>query len=305
MWALALEGSRQVEKHPQGQPWAHPGRDGVGRAAGTADLRLAHLFMGLPGGVTQHRPPQDQAGGGLQGRGPIRPCPPEMGASGSQPGQRGKPMGQVGCPLGPDLPGRPSCTKAQNAVSQAGTQGSGSGPGRSHSGTGRAASPQAAPQPRDRSGARTGPGGPESPPRRRAGEEGTGKASRAGAAPHAGPGGWRAAVEGVGGLRHPWGRTEPSSPLQPGTGCWAPSDVGRTCARPPSLPWATSPHPWPLGPRLQALAQSQAASAPLGRAWPWGGAGALGGSAPCLDLPEPGRLARSSAHRLWPQRPGG
>ena len=119
------------------------------------------------------------------------------------------------------------------------------------------------------------------------------------------PGGWRAAVEGVGGLRHPWGRTEPSSPLQPGTGCWAPSDVGRTCARPPSLPWATSPHPWPPGPRLQALAQSQAASAPLGRAWPWGGAGAPGGSAPCLDLPEPGRLARSSAHRLWPQRPGG
>lgn len=107
MWALSLEGSRQVEKHPQGQPRAHPGRDGVGRAAGAADLRLAHLFMGLPGGVTWHRPPQDQAGGGLQGWGPIRPCPPEMGASGSQPGQRGKPMGQVGCPLGPALPGRP------------------------------------------------------------------------------------------------------------------------------------------------------------------------------------------------------
>lgn len=57
--------------------------------------------------MTPRRPPQNQAGGGLQGRGPTRPCPPEMGASGSQPGQRGKPTGQVGCPLGPTLPGRP------------------------------------------------------------------------------------------------------------------------------------------------------------------------------------------------------
>lgn len=99
----------------------------------------------------------------------------------------------------------------------------------------------------------------------------------------------------------PGGRTEPSSPLQPGTGCWALSDTRRTCTRPLSSPWATSSHPWPPGPRLQALAQSQAASPPPGRAWPSLGPssqldgvgwGLWGAQPPCLDLPGPGRLAQ-------------
>lgn len=74
--------------------------------------------------------------------------------------------------------------------------------------------------------------------------------------------------------------------------------MGRTCTRSPSSPWATSAHPWPPGPRLQALAQSQAASSPLGRAWPWlGPSSQLDGVGrgiwgPCLDLPGPGRLAQ-------------
>lgn len=50
MWALALEGSRQAQKHPQSLPQAHPSRGGAGRATGAADPRLAHLFICRLGG---------------------------------------------------------------------------------------------------------------------------------------------------------------------------------------------------------------------------------------------------------------
>ena len=154
----------------------------------------------LPGDVTRHRPPQDQAGGGLQGRGPIRPCPPEMGASGSQPGQRGKPMGQVGCPLGPALLGRtpsqppglgrplpppgassrrPSCTRQRTECSVPGGKPGVGVRARAFSLWNRRGSQPAggSTAPRPKWGQNRAGGGPESPPRRRAGEEGTGKAS--------------------------------------------------------------------------------------------------------------------------------
>ena len=87
---------------------------------------------------------------------------------------------------------------------------------------------------------------------------------------------------------------------------WAPV-IGTGSLGPLSPPLASRPKASGLGSVPGRLLSSGKGLALVGSFLParWGGAGALGGSAPCLDLPESGRLARSSAHRLWPQRPGG
>ena len=120
MWVLALEGSWQVEQHPQGQPRAHLSRDGAGCSVlptpGWPTSLWARRAGAPPWGCD---PAPSSSGLGVVG---------SWGGAQSSPahqrwGHRGKLVGQVGCPLGSaswaqpplapsgGLPRWPSCTR--------------------------------------------------------------------------------------------------------------------------------------------------------------------------------------------------